>query len=194
MGEVLRRLASRLCCTAARPFVPDTFLPYGQVGVGVNGGLEAPVHGIRKPTTDKSQNDDFCCVKVDMKNAFNECRRKPILDSVRKNFPEFFAGVQWSYHCAAELRFGIHCLTSTAVCSSFQVLKHSCGTLTIVFPLVQETLFPSYSNLLLHDKGLSFGIYNLHQYHVFHGINSEVRRVNVITCGSELFGVSNCWI
>ena len=43
MGEVLRRLASRLCCSAVRPYLPDIFLPYGQVGVGVKGGLEAAV-------------------------------------------------------------------------------------------------------------------------------------------------------
>ena len=175
------------CC---KTFCAWHFSPYGHVGVGVNGGLEAPVHGIRKPTTDKSQNDDFCCVKVDMKNAFNECRRKPFLDSVRKNFPEFFAGVQWSYHCAAELRFGIHCLTSTAACSSFQVLKHSSGTLTIVLSLVQETLFPSYSNLLLtKDSVLEFTSISRLSWHQFWISPGKCHHLWI-----RIVWVSNCWI
>ena len=79
VGEVLRRLASRLCCSAVRPYLPDIFLPYGQVGVGVKGGLEAAVHGLRKLIVDNSQNDELCCAKVDMRNAFNECRRSSFL-------------------------------------------------------------------------------------------------------------------
>ena len=46
-GEVFRRQASRLCCVAVRSELPDIFLPYGQVGVGVKGGLEAAIHALR---------------------------------------------------------------------------------------------------------------------------------------------------
>ena len=35
VGEVIRRLASRLCCLAVRPSLPSVFILYGQVGVGV---------------------------------------------------------------------------------------------------------------------------------------------------------------
>ena len=38
VGEVIRRLASRLCCLAVRPSLPGVFIPYGQVGVGIPGG------------------------------------------------------------------------------------------------------------------------------------------------------------
>ena len=38
VGEVIRRLASRLCCLAVRPSLPSVFIPYGQVGVGIPGG------------------------------------------------------------------------------------------------------------------------------------------------------------
>ena len=48
VGEVFRRLASRLCCTAVHSFLPDTFLPYNQVGVGIRGGLEAAIHSVNK--------------------------------------------------------------------------------------------------------------------------------------------------
>ena len=47
VAEVYRRLASRLCCAAVRSELPDLFLPYGQVGVGVKGGLEAAIHALR---------------------------------------------------------------------------------------------------------------------------------------------------
>ena len=92
----------------------DTFLPYGQVGVGVKGGLEAAVHGLRKLITDLGEDDTLCCIKIDMKNAFNECRREAFLHRIQIDFPQLFAWVQWSYVCAAELRFGTHCLSSTA--------------------------------------------------------------------------------
>ena len=46
VGETLRRLASRLCCATARRSLRDIFLPYGQGGVCIRGGLGAVV-----PTT-----------------------------------------------------------------------------------------------------------------------------------------------
>ena len=47
VGEVFRRLTSRLCCSAVHQQLPHVFLPHGQVGVGIPGGLEAAVHGVR---------------------------------------------------------------------------------------------------------------------------------------------------
>ena len=47
VGEVFRRLAGRLCCGVVRPRLADTFLPYGQVDVGIKGGLEAAIHVCR---------------------------------------------------------------------------------------------------------------------------------------------------
>ena len=46
VGEVIRHLASRLCCRAVHSKLPDIFLPYNQVGVGTQGGLEAAVHAV----------------------------------------------------------------------------------------------------------------------------------------------------
>ena len=46
VGEVIRCLASRLCCIAVHPQLPDVFLPYNQVGVGTQGGIEAAVHTV----------------------------------------------------------------------------------------------------------------------------------------------------
>ena len=44
VGEVLHWLASRLCCLAVCPSLPHTFLPYGQIGIGIPGGLEGASH------------------------------------------------------------------------------------------------------------------------------------------------------
>ena len=52
--------------------------------------------------------------KVDVKNAFNECHRVSFLQRVEKDFPEILALVHWCYHCAGELRFGLHRIASTA--------------------------------------------------------------------------------
>ena len=38
VGEVLRHSASHICCVAAKSCLPDLFLPYGEVGVGIRGG------------------------------------------------------------------------------------------------------------------------------------------------------------
>ena len=46
-GEVIRRLVSRICCTAVKPRLQEVFLPYGQVGIGVRGGLEAAIHTLK---------------------------------------------------------------------------------------------------------------------------------------------------
>ena len=48
----------------------------------------------------------ICCVKVDFTNAFNECYHTPFLSRLKKELPELFARVQWTYHTAGEVRFG----------------------------------------------------------------------------------------
>ena len=106
MGEVLRRLASRLCCLAVRPSLPSVFLPYGQVGVGIPGGLEGAVHISRHFISVHGDDDSLALLKVDMKNAFNECNRSAFFTRVSEDFPEISAWVKWCYSQPAELRFG----------------------------------------------------------------------------------------
>ena len=38
--ETIRHLVSRVCCLVVRKDLPDLFLPWGQLGVGIKGGLE----------------------------------------------------------------------------------------------------------------------------------------------------------
>ena len=62
VGETLHRLVSKVCCFAIRPTLPDTFLPFGQVGVGVSGDLEAVVHSLRTILSTVGSNPDLCCI------------------------------------------------------------------------------------------------------------------------------------
>ena len=218
VGEVLRRLASRLCCSAVRPYLPDIFLPYGQVGVGVKGGLEAAVHGLRKLIVDNSQNDELCCAKVDMRNAFNECRRSSFLHRVKDELPQLYAWVQWSYHCAGELRFGSNRIISTAGVQQGDPLGPLLFSLVLMelldnigdIPDLKAQLWylddgtfigsrDAVSSLLnsLVEKGPEFGIYvNMSKCEVFWPsgdqdfptFDSRVRRININSSGSELLG------
>ena len=113
VGEILRRITSRLCCSAVKPRLPEFFLPSGQVGVGIKGGLEAAVHTLSGFIESHGDNPDLCCVKIDFSNAFNECQRSTFLRRVQRDFPEIFAWCQWCYHCAGELRFGNISIKST---------------------------------------------------------------------------------
>ena len=45
-------------------------------------------------------------LKIDMKNAFNECSRTAFFERVAEDFPEISAWVKWCYSHPAELRFG----------------------------------------------------------------------------------------
>ena len=72
VGEILRRLTSRLCCSAMKAVSQDVFLPYGQVGVGTRGGLEAAIHSLSTIIDLHGNDPDLCCLKVDFQNAFNE--------------------------------------------------------------------------------------------------------------------------
>ena len=53
--------------------VPKYFLPYGQVVVGVSGVAEAAIHTLCSVITNNGENPDLCCLKIDFRNASNEC-------------------------------------------------------------------------------------------------------------------------
>jgi len=99
-----------------RPFLPDTFLPYGQVGVGIQSSLQAVVHGVRCALSQLCDNDSLVLLKIDVKNAFNKCNCTVFLDRVSEDFPEIACWVYWCISQPAELCFGHHrTLASTGV-------------------------------------------------------------------------------
>ena len=113
VGETLRRLVSKVCCFSVRSSLPDLLLPFGQVGVGIPGGLEAAIHSMRSILSMYGSDSSLCCLKLDMTNAFNECCRATFLSRCHSDLPELYAWVKWCYCCAGELRFGPHRILST---------------------------------------------------------------------------------
>ena len=104
---------SRLCCQVTRPLIEDIFLPLKQLGVAIPGGLEAAIHLTRSAIDRFQYNEDFCLLKLDFQNAFNECSRQALLNQVAHNFPDIYNWVQWSYCTEAMLKFGEHTILST---------------------------------------------------------------------------------
>ena len=123
VGDVFRRLASRLCCTSVFSRVSDLFLPYGQVGVGINGGLETAIHLPR--LLDKIN------IRIRACNAFNICNRDSFLCKVAQEFPEILAWVQTCYLQPSELCFG-----------SFRICHHAVFNKVTPRPLVERSQTP----------------------------------------------------
>ena len=114
VGEMISRLLSNLCCSSVHALLSDIFIPEGQLGVGVRGGLEAAIHACRYTISQLRHKEDLCMLKVDFKNAFNECDRDTFLSRLKLELPELFSWVQWCYCNPAQLRFGQHALHSTS--------------------------------------------------------------------------------
>ena len=112
VGGTLRRLVSKVRCFSVHSSLPDLLLPFGQVGVGISGRLEASVRSLRTILSTLGSDSSLCCLKLDMTNAFNECSRTSFL-SCHSDLPELFAWVQWCYCCAGELYFRPHYILFT---------------------------------------------------------------------------------
>ena len=70
--KTIRCLVSRVCYLSVKDDLPDLFLPYSQIGVGIKSGLEVAIHSFQHYLHSHKDNPDFCAVKLDMYNAFNE--------------------------------------------------------------------------------------------------------------------------
>ena len=114
IGEVLRQLISRICCTSVQSKLPDIFLPYGQVGVRTPGGFEVAVHSLNSCIFQHGKDPDLCYLKIAMSNAFNNCDRASFLRRLHRDRPEIYSWVLWSYRSEGELRYGKHHLKSAA--------------------------------------------------------------------------------
>ena len=107
MCETIRHLVSCVCCFSVRDDLPDLFLPYGQIGVGIKGGLEAAVHSFRHYLHCHEDNPDLCAIKLDMYNAFNEVERTSFLRQLERHFPGLYPWwVRWCYQYPSNLQLG----------------------------------------------------------------------------------------
>ena len=103
VGVLWRRLVGKV----AVKYVSDratAILGHTQLGFGIKGGAEAAAHAARRIISELGEGEVF--VKLDFKNAFNNCRRDTILESVAKHFPEILPFVFSSYGRHSHLFFG----------------------------------------------------------------------------------------
>ena len=103
IGHVLRRLASKVTCTAIMPTIIDYMLPT-QLGCGISLGAEAIVHATRNFLQAAVANE--IVVKLDWTNAFNCVNRECILEIVASRLPHIFNYIQSAYRLPSTLRFG----------------------------------------------------------------------------------------
>jgi hypothetical protein len=108
VGESLRRLAARLLLTPHRAALAAHLLPFGQVGVGVPGGIEAATHAARRlaNTWQNSGRRGRAFLKIDLKNAFNEVDRQTIVETCMRDFVAALRFVWWLYSRHSFLIFG----------------------------------------------------------------------------------------
>ena len=50
--------------------------------------MDAAIHTLQTFIEENSNNEDLCCVKVDMANAFNNCDRSSFLNRLQKEMPD----------------------------------------------------------------------------------------------------------
>jgi len=159
VGEVLCCLASRLCCHFVHPLLPDTFLPCGQIGVGIPGGLEGAIHAVRHALSQFGNDESLALLKIDMKNVVNECSCIVFLscDHIIMIFLKCFIGVVTSllnYILATNVFLvpQVHSMVIHLVLLLFSsVLLHFLGS----NPLNENCFL----NWIITHSGLSFGLH-----------------------------------
>ena len=103
VGNLLRRLTSK-CSMAGVVEKAVTKLSPHQLGVGVNGGLEAVIHAVN--TVMEEGDEELMILQVDYINAFNLADRDTAFKAVEEEFPEILNWVLTCYGCKSILVFG----------------------------------------------------------------------------------------
>jgi hypothetical protein len=155
IGEVMRRLTSRLAVQHASPAVQAYFQPH-QVGVGTRGGAEAVVHAAQALVLRLGSDSSIALLKVDLRNAFNMVDRGTFFAAVRTHCPGISAWVEACYGRRNPLLFGAHRLQ----CSTGVQQGDPLGPLLFALALqplvarIQETVAPLLNAWYLDDGAL----------------------------------------
>ena len=116
VGDVWLRLLGKIVAKKFSKDMGETLSPHN-LGVGVPGGAEIAVHAAslfarllrERKTGNFSLDDDddpWCLIALDFKNAFNTLGRKAIYEAIKRHCPELLGFFHWSYGGQASLRLG----------------------------------------------------------------------------------------
>ena len=99
IGEILRRITSSATVTMLKPeLIEHTALL--QTRAGVQGGIEASIHGMKKIWQDPATE---CIILIDTTNAFNKMCRETALKNLDYTCPELANYLRNLYSIEAEL-------------------------------------------------------------------------------------------
>ena len=101
---MFRRLVSKLCVEAILPEVVQLVSPR-QLGVGIDGGVEAVLHSFNRLIQCPTLPQSTVLTLIDFSNAFNEVNRSKLLDIVAAKFPSIYPWVRYCYAVSAPLFF-----------------------------------------------------------------------------------------
>ena len=105
IGYVYRRIAAKYANKYALNQASLSLAPR-QVGVGVEGGIEAAVHAVRRYAALMS--DEQIIVKLDFSNAFNCLRRDKMLEAVAQHVTQLYAFCRNAHTCQPLIMFLSH--------------------------------------------------------------------------------------
>ena len=105
VGETLRRLAAKSYAADVKKQAKDILLPGKQVGVGVEGGIEAATETVRDFAF-RHIGQDKVVLKIDFSNAFNTVCRNTLLNQTRAHLPKLSRFVEWCYVYPSSLVYG----------------------------------------------------------------------------------------
>jgi hypothetical protein len=105
IGEIWRRLASRVAVTQCRGEATDYFFP-SQLGVGVKEGVPSTVHAAQAIIHQQRGDDTLAMLKVDFANAFNTANCSAFIRETREHFPSLSRWVECCYSGPNPLLFG----------------------------------------------------------------------------------------
>lgn len=129
VGDVWLRLLGKVVAKKLSKDMGEILAPHN-LGVGIPGGAEIAVHAASlyarllreraagRMTLDDNDDDPWCLIALDFKNAFNTLGRLAIYKAIEANCPELLAFFHWSYGKEASLRLGdgsFICFSSTGV-------------------------------------------------------------------------------
>ena len=75
--------------------------------------LQCMLHTVCHSLSQFGDNESLALLKLDMKNAFNECSHSEFLEVVCEEFPEISSWVYWCYSQSVELQFGHRCIRAS---------------------------------------------------------------------------------